>query len=1032
MTLSIVHLSDFHFKNDGDSIQRLRELIKDTKAQTKKGQSILVFTGDLVHSGDDDLFNNLCEHFFFTMADHFSEIYFTPGNHDIQQSITNSTQSDKFLTDIKQRYILDNESHLKLICPYEKNPLGNYFIIQSAVCAFDYSNFYYSQRIGAKKSITSFNSTWLSTKREDGKTDEGQLRIDPLILDEAIKKLNPETYNICLMHHPFNWYTPESKANISRKITDNFDLLLYGHEHTPAPALQGFENKCLTLQSPAARSDSGLNAYSIIDVDLEGRFRKVTYRCFAEGRDEFIPGESITNDGIYYPTPKDKFFWTNPQRTEKSDFNDDLEKLTEEFDRAEWISSAFQLENILGTEFVIPSITEIKMNEKEIFESISMNSEKPLTHVVLNDSLRTIIIGDKDCGLSTNAFILGQEIIENIKNIKKIPVYVDLSRARVDKVSFLNEARKTCPIEIPRNRIEKYIQDGLLYFLIDGAILNNVHQFNKIIDTLDKFFPKCYSVIFASRDISKSIQSQSDQLNLDSSKDRIHKIIELDFEQIKEMVRLWKPEALEKEISITSEVLVTSLKQIDEPIYASTAAMFIETLKNMPTFRPLSKVALLDRYVECLLGRFDLADTEIGGFNSGMKINLLAYIASQMALEDKTLLSNREWEEFIDRAEKQKSWNIPANIKDEFIKKGLLLQIADSITFRADYFFSFFVAKGMNFDKDLCKKLTEDDNFYKYSKEITYFAELESTNTEDLLDQTRERLIHLEGLIQDTYTEKGYDFDEQWDEMLSERPIDVESVSREIEVILDTVPSEAAYNEAQSVALSSVKRSRGVSTRHTVRYCEQRWLIAMGLYLDLIRFSVNLGKDDKLRHISKALNTCELFLKGLAAKRSTIARQQFTTWDGIVYRNDLVLTDPDRAIRDYSIHAPDSMARFFSERVANEQMLPAFIATMGNTTEIGSYLIQSLLLELPSAKTAPLFLKSWKKTKVEQLRRASLLHLKRCYLSKSVNSLSDKAYRGIISKFERSGSIINKHGLEKHRQLVKIQENRIALSKRDK
>ena len=1027
--LSIVHLSDFHFKKEASSLQRLNKLIEDIKGQTKLGKPILCFTGDLVHSGDESLFYNLLEHFFCEMEGYFSGIYCTPGNHDVQQSITDRTQSDKFLADKEEGYILNNGLKLNLICPYKKDPLENYFIFQGEVCNFDYSNFYYSQRIGDKKSITSFNSTWLSTKREEGKTDEGQLRIDTLILDEAIKKLNPETYNICLMHHPFNWYTPESKANIARKITDNFDLLLYGHEHTPTPALQGFENKCLALQSPAARIDNGLNAYSIIDVNLEGRFRKVTYRCFAEERNEFIPGERITKGGIYYPTQQDRLYWSDAEVTTKSDFEDDIERLPEEFDRTDWLRSNFRLETPLGVKFVTPSISEVRVETTDGFEPMYEQAGKSLTSVISNDSIRTTIVGDKDCGLSTNAFILGREIIDNIEAVEKIPVYIDLSHAQVKQGSFISESYKTCPIDIPRSRIKKYAKAGLLYFLIDGAVLNNSERFNRIIDILDKFFPKCPSIIFASKDISQSIESQSDQLNLDSAKDRVYKVLELDFEQLKQMVRLWKPKAQEKDISTTSAGLVNHFKQMDEPIYASTASMLIETLKENTNFKPVNRVALLDRYVECLLGRFDLGDTDIGGFNSVLKIDLLAYIAGQMALKNQILLSNRQWEEVIAHTKEEKFWAIPANIKDEFIKKGILLQGSDSITFRADYLFSFFVAKDMNSNPKMFKTLTDGDNFYKYCKEITYFAELENTNTLELLDQTMERLVRLEGIIQDAYTEAGLDFDEQWEEMLSDQPMDAGAMAEDIKEVRNTVPSESAHSDAQSSAMSNVNRNRGVSPRHTVHYYEQRWLIAMGIYLDLIRFSVKLDKDDKLRHIAKALNTCEIFLKGLAAKRSVTATQQFSIIGGVMYRNDLAKTDPEAAIRNYSIYAPDWMAGFFSGRLLNEQMLPAFIATMDDATEIGSFLIQSLLLELPSLERGGLFLKSWKKTKIKPLKRASLSHLQRCYLSKSVEPSSEKAYQGIISNL---GSNINQRWLEKRKRFIKIQENLSASSKREK
>lgn len=90
--------------------------------------------------------------------------------------------------------------------------------------------------------------------------------------------------------------------------------------------------------------------------------------------------------------------------------------------------------------------------------------------------------------------------------------------------------------------------------------------------------------------------------------------------------------ALESREGMVSHV-VESFRQMDEPIFASSVAVVIDTLVQDPEFKPLNKARLIERYVECLLGRFDLEDVREGIFNSSDKISLLSVFCQGPSVE---------------------------------------------------------------------------------------------------------------------------------------------------------------------------------------------------------------------------------------------------------------------------------------------------------------------------------------------------------------------------------------------------------------
>ena len=179
MTFSLVHISDLHFKKDYPSIDRLR-LLRDDVLNCTKGETVyLVFSGDLVDAGDDDLYLILLDEFVIKLYDHCKAIYTVPGNHDIQWSATSKTDCDNMLQDIDQTYLYSHGTALNLDNPFkEVNPLGNFLSFQELICSYQELGFFGALDTNKDFSIACLNSTWLSYPRSRGETDLGKLRID--------------------------------------------------------------------------------------------------------------------------------------------------------------------------------------------------------------------------------------------------------------------------------------------------------------------------------------------------------------------------------------------------------------------------------------------------------------------------------------------------------------------------------------------------------------------------------------------------------------------------------------------------------------------------------------------------------------------------------------------------------------------------------------------------------------------------------------------------------------------------------------
>ena len=1009
-------------------MDRLRLLRDDILQHTKPETSYLAFTGDLVNAGDDDLYPILLDEFFSHFDSTCKGVFLVPGNHDIQWSSASKSECDKFFKDATQTYLYKPGITLNLENPFRNtNSLENFQVLNELISSYKELTHFGSFDVNEDFSIACLNSTWLSYERSPPDSDRGNLRIDPPICQHFIDKMNGSKFNIFITHHPTEWLDQRIGQTIENMITANFDLALFGHTHNPS-TISGVFNagECLVIQAPAIKASPSLgnNAYSIIHVDPIHKKYEIHYRMFSETRNKFVVGEDIADQGIKYPSEADQIHWKHIKTRTKTGLLTRFENESKKIIFREWYDTNFVSKNKLNHEFIEPRVSRVKQRNSEREDS----PKEKLTDAIARDVHRQYVVGPQDSGLTTAAYLVAKHIAENYSRFEALPVYINLNELKVNKATLIRQAVRTSPVQYSHSEMQTLIEGGAVYFIFDQIGLPETEKLNGVVATMDRYLSDCRSIFFTAVDGGLLKNDAVDDLAINPTNDVIFQMEEMELDEILELIEYQGLGTTPREITTILANVVTSFKYMNEPVYPSAVCLLLETLKPFPEFRPINRARLIDRYVECLLGRLEWEDVTEGTFNSSEKVNFLANLAGQCSLRGVSRITIKEWSQICTNYSADRLIELPGDLLEEFTQKGILIKQSGNITFRADYLFTYFVAKEMNLNPNVYLHITADDAFFTNYRELVFYGELEGVDNAKLLDDTKARIEQLEQEIVESYESNGISFDEEWEEMLSENPDgDDAKLNEAVNATMAQVPTNKTVKQALSTDLNRVERTRGVTRRTTVRELEARWYVAIKTYFQLVKHSSSLSGDEKLRHLSKAANSAELFIKSLAAKRGVISQRAAFFHSGILYINPMVNTDPVGARREFKFMAPASMARVLSEAMNNPLLAPAFRKLLNEESDIVKFLARHLLLEIPGDANRRAFVESLEKTDHLVLQTCSLNRLKYKYLGYSISDGSKTFYRGIIDDIAFKTSLskrINHDQWKKHRLLVDMRNKR--------
>jgi hypothetical protein len=462
------------------------------------------------------------------------------------------------------------------------------------------------------------------------------------------------------------------------------------------------------------------------------------------------------------------------------------------------------------------------------------------------------------------------------------------------------------------------------------------------------------------------------------------------------------------------------LSQINEPVFPSTVAVLVETLVQDHDFRPINKARLLDRYVECLLGRFELEDVREGTFSSHDKIEFLSFVARQILESDNGGLSDSEWAQVMNDYESSFLMELPSGLLKEFEDKGILVSESHRITFRADYLFSYFVARQMKSDPGFAKEITSENNLFKHHHEIVFYGELEGTDTGAVLNQLYTQVDGLEELLLEQYSRAGIDLTSEWQVSTEEGPEEIEEVLKELAEFDRSEPDPEVADSRSNERLANVLRRRGISRRTEVAELEAKLLVAMRLYAQLVRNALHIPANDKLRHLEKLYRAAEIWVGFMSAARSHIATSPVTVAGGVRFINYGAAIDRAKSIAEFKFNAPNSVSRILAEATKNPQLSVALRTVLPRLSDMGALFARDALLALPARPNQQAYLDSVMACEDKTILTASMRTLKREYLGSGRNTELRSHTKGIVDGIRKSigdRALGNPESLNKQRLL---------------
>src|SRR4030042_2293686 len=305
-TISILHLSDIHFKKKKDEKNTTKrnsawkKLITTVNkhVQANGAPDFIAVTGDIAFSGKE--YDNQTKTFFDEIkkvTSTKSDFLIVPGNHDVDHSkvddvislydVIRKEQIDNFLDDRNKMKIKNfvNPKFRKFRQFVEQfhpkelyKPRDNYFWVK------DFPD--------KDVSFLGLNTCWASEGDEDRFNIALGFSQVVKVLEMSSEKIKNK---IALMHHPpFYWLNEKDFGKCSTELYKHVKLLLHGHSHfDSALVFQSPSDSCICLGANASYTNDkdGFIGFQFIQVVFqdENTSLKVWPYIYDERNLEFLP-----------------------------------------------------------------------------------------------------------------------------------------------------------------------------------------------------------------------------------------------------------------------------------------------------------------------------------------------------------------------------------------------------------------------------------------------------------------------------------------------------------------------------------------------------------------------------------------------------------------------------------------------------------------------------------------------------------------------------------------------------------------------
>lgn len=298
-----LHLSDLHFccrEDDFENQLIYDKLLEDLKHIGEHIDFVFV-TGDIAFSGNAreyEIASVFFEKILKILNIEKENLFFVPGNHDIQRSNT-SNYISKMLNGIHSEKAVSEIIGSKELREVFLKKLNSYYdFVGKNSFPIDKSELSYTKNInvnGVEVAIVGLNSVWGSTSS----SEKGNIILGERQVVEAFSKIGNPQLTITLLHHPIYYFRDEDVERVEAVINNRSDFVLHGHIHNRKVITQKMPDSVVHyLVAGASYDDNIFNlAYNYVSADLESGIAEVNLRKFNNISSSWVSDKSYSASG---------------------------------------------------------------------------------------------------------------------------------------------------------------------------------------------------------------------------------------------------------------------------------------------------------------------------------------------------------------------------------------------------------------------------------------------------------------------------------------------------------------------------------------------------------------------------------------------------------------------------------------------------------------------------------------------------------------------------------------------------------------
>lgn len=744
--IGILHLSDIHMCDK--SLPKIKHLLDklcediDNIVSRKDGRlaiDMICITGDLINSGDnsDKELEYALDIFIEPLMNRLGlrpeSIFIVAGNHEVKRNgISDYVESGLLATlgeeDAVDRFLCRIEPEPIKRISYFDNDFGSMFGPKS-IWENPLARAYELEIDGLKIGVSCINSAWRSTGC--GESEKGKLIVGRKQINDSVEAIKTSDIKICMLHHPFDWFTNSDKIAVEKCIS-KYDVVLTGHIHESDTKVFTTYNG-QTLFNTCGKFDNTsdvYNGYSILGINPFNKECEVILRqYFGDPRDCYDAALGVAPEGLFYTILGKK----DDNLALAYNIVHAIEAKFLDYANSYFVSNvaAGRTLQTFNDSFVIPELSRYSEYEKETqLERDDTEQEEITLDLICNGTNNVMLLGKKEIGKTTILHYMVKYCMVNFNEIKRVPIviniqYTDFAGKDVVVRAAHRFVQEFCDnsVSYSVDEIESLLSSGLCTVMFDDFEMVGPKELRKINDFI-KEYPR-NRFFFSEKEEVSSRGLREVRIEPDCDYDIVH-ICSLTKKQIRTIAEknaLVGISDTEDTASLVDKIMIC-FKKTTLPKTPFVLSL-IMSICDSAEFSTINEAVVMEQFMECLLEKSSPSEVNASSFDFRVKEDFLIELVTYMNSINRFYLSHKEFESLVLSYHNDKGFSVGDTKFDKFFfENGILIRTELMITFRYSCMIEYYLARKMSQSSEFLSYILEDNNFLNYPDALMYYMGL--------------------------------------------------------------------------------------------------------------------------------------------------------------------------------------------------------------------------------------------------------------------------------------------------------------------